>query len=263
MPKPTQKKYKRRKSQQWSFTVPLGSNSTANLNQTIDDHRVGYITYSKKKKHILGYVRTNKLTYRETFEKIIGLSNATIRDCPPAAGRDILPEIQINKTMWEGGTTTAQRKIRSDIEKLKNGVHAGKRLHHFKLKICSTHPLVVQKYIDDANVSITKEKVKGICTAHFNPPSIKETMFGNTRLVEIAPGSENEAKTPNGTSNEEIVNALAVKLFEAAKAGNTYEPTRDEIDASVEARPCVEPRHVHEAWVEWVTSQTHPKPTKT
>jgi hypothetical protein len=87
MTKPTKnnkaKKYNRRKSLQWSFIVPLGPNSIANLNQTIDDHRVEYITYSKNKKHILGYVRTKKFSYRETFEKIIGLSNAIINDCPP------------------------------------------------------------------------------------------------------------------------------------------------------------------------------------
>lgn len=194
-------KYQRRKSKQWSFIVPFGPNSITNLNQTIDDHRVEYITYSKNKKHILGYVRTKKYSYPETFSKVIGLSNAIINVCPPSIGRDVLLKIQMNKQVWEAGVITAQKKIRSDIERLKFLIHEGKRLPQLRMKICSTYAVLIQEYIDFVKASVV---IKGR-TRHTTVPKITKTMFGNTQMTEVIPGgSSQETKTACATTKARL-----------------------------------------------------------
>lgn len=179
----------RSESKQWSFVAPLNVNSITNLNQTIDDDNVEHITHSKKKKNILGYVRTKKFCYPSAFVKIIGLNTATFRKCPPESA-----VMSSWKSRWafnfgkQVPLIVKQRKTREDIEKLKKAIHRGKRLDQLKLKVCSTHPIVIQRHIDAAKTSVTTEG----SVRRFVGPKIRRSEFGKTVCTTMMPRDLND-----------------------------------------------------------------------
>lgn len=173
-----------KKSQQWSFTIPLKINTLPNLYVAAEEGDVKYLTYAETSTGIItGYVRTKKRNRRSAMRALFG-KKAEFIESKVKSPRDTLMSIQMSPRYWESGNIGTQAKFLSDISKLKAEIHDGvKGSKLASRKLYKKYQPMVQAYIDFVDARKVIEKSRTITQR----PRITESEQGKTKCITVAP----------------------------------------------------------------------------